>query len=141
MGFRLHVAGSESIEILEKLIETVEFSVDTPNDSNARSTDVGSSIIVTGRILALVGSENEQDETIKLTNWSLVRSESADSYRALQLDVVVSSKIVRTVIYPKAFVVEYTEEFDEESGTGTFRLHAKQKKDAISNVIIQGDYA
>jgi len=139
MGFRLNISGAETINLYEKAIETVEYSVDTPDDSNARSTDVGSSIIITGKILTFVEGSLE-DEVIKMARWSLVPAELDDSYRELKIDVVTADTIVRSVTYPKAFIVEYTEEFDEESGTGKFKLHAKQKKDAVANISYSGNF-
>jgi len=139
MGFNLSIAGAETINLYEKSIETVEFSVDTPDDSNARSTDVGSSVIITGKILTFVDGSLE-DEVVKIATWSLVPAESSDSYRELKIDVIVADRVVRTVTFPKAFVVEYTEDFDEESGTGTFKLHAKQKKDAVANLTYEGNF-
>lgn len=47
MGFRVKVEGAESINLNIESIETVEFKTDTPDDSNARSTDLGTTLMVT----------------------------------------------------------------------------------------------
>lgn len=51
MGFRVKVEGAETIDLSIESIETVEFKTDTPDDSNARSTDQGTTLVVTGKIL------------------------------------------------------------------------------------------
>ena len=55
MGFRLKIEGSETISLQESSIEKVRFRADIPHDSNARSTDLGSTMEITGKILAAVG--------------------------------------------------------------------------------------
>ena len=71
MGLRLKIEGSESVNLPETSIERVKFGADIPHDSNARSTDLGSSILITGKILASVNGE-AADDTSKLARWSLI---------------------------------------------------------------------
>lgn len=47
----------------------------------------------------------------------------------------------RKYSFPNAFVVDYQEEFGDVEGTGTFTLVLKQKKDKISSVAVEGNYA
>ena len=49
MGVRLSIEGSESIKLQETSITGIEFGADIPHDSNARSTDLGSTVLITGR--------------------------------------------------------------------------------------------
>jgi hypothetical protein len=140
MGFKLKIEGQENIELGVKSIVTVKFLTDTPDDSNARSTDLGTSIIVTGKILAAVGGD-EADGTMKMGKWSLVPAEKADCYRKLTIQVIAADQVVRKFYFPNAFVVDYTENFGDEEGTGTFSLHMKQKKDKLSDVTVEGGYS
>ena len=57
MGLRVKIEGSESINLPETSIMTVDFGADIPHDSNARSTDLGSTVLITGKILAAVDGE------------------------------------------------------------------------------------
>ena len=50
MGFTLKVEGNTTIELGTTSITGVKVSTDIPQDSNARSTDLGSTITVTGKI-------------------------------------------------------------------------------------------
>lgn len=140
MGFKVKIEGQESIELGVKSVTTVKFVTDTPDDSDARSTDLGTSIIVTGKILAAVGGE-EADGTMKLGKWSLVTAEKADCYRKLTVEIVAADQIVRKFDFPNAFVVDYNETFGAEEGIGSFYLHMKQKKDKLPDVKVEGGYS
>ncbi|WP_371367043.1 hypothetical protein SRRS_11650 [Sporomusa rhizae] len=139
MGFKLKIEGLETIDLGVKSIETVKFITDTPKDSNARSTDLGTSVIVTGKVLAAVNGE-EADGTMKIATWSLVPAEKADCYRRLTIETIAADQIVRKVTFPNAFVVDYTETFGDVEGVGTFYLHMKQKKDKMPDVKVEGGY-
>ena len=81
MGFRLKVEGqNETIDLGMENIEQAEYKTDTPDDSNARSTDVGTLITVKGKIITALNGE-EADHTLKLAKWSIVSAEKADCYR------------------------------------------------------------
>ncbi|AGX41815.1 hypothetical protein [Clostridium saccharobutylicum] len=140
MGFRVKVEGAESINLNIESIETVEFKTDTPDDSNARSTDLGTTLMVTGKILTPVNGE-AADTTIKLAQWSLVPAEKADCYRKVTVDVIAASQVVRQFTLPNAFVVNYEEEYGDVEGVGTFKLYVKQKKDKTADVKFEGGFA
>lgn len=140
MGFRLKVTGGpEEISFDERAIVKAEFYSDSPNDSNARATDVALSIKVWGKMLYSLGGK-ENDATLNVAKWSQVPSEKADCYRNAQLDIVAASQMVRQYTLPDAFVMEYTEELDDETGVGTFYLHMKQKKDQNATVKLEGGF-
>ena len=137
MGFRLAVSGgAENINLDEKTIQKVTFSSDSATDSNARATDFGIAVKKTGK---KVGADGE-DGTLGLSTWSQVPSEQADCYRNAQIDVVSAGQVVRKYTIPNAFVMEYEEHMDDETGVGTFYLHIKQKKDENDAVKIEGGY-
>ncbi|BCZ45169.1 hypothetical protein psyc5s11_12360 [Clostridium gelidum] len=139
MGFRVKVEGAESIDLNIESLLTVEFKTDTPDDSNARSTDLGTSLMITGKILTPVGGE-AADSTIKLAQWSLVPAEKADCYRSIKVDVISASQVVRQFTLPNAFVVDYEEEYGDVEGVGTFKLYVKQKKDKTALVKFEGGF-
>lgn len=140
MGLRMTVEGSESINLKETSISEMRFGADIPHDSNARSTDLGSTILVKGKILAAVGGETA-DDTSKIARWSLVPAEDSDCYRNVEIMVVSASQIVRQITIPQAFVVGYEEDFTDETGTGTFRLLMKQKKDKMTDLKFEGGFS
>lgn len=140
MGFILKVEGPETIELGLDSIMQVEYETDTPNDSNARSTDVGASLRVKGKIITATDGDNA-DDTMKLGLWSLVPAEKADCYRKVTLEVISADQVVRKIHFPNAFVVDYREKFGDTEGVGEFFLYVKQKKDKTDKATIEGGYA
>ena len=140
MGIRLTIEGAESISLDEHSIETCKFITDTPDDSNARSTDVVNTMILTGRILTAVDGD-AADDTMKIAKWSVVRAESSDSYRKATVEIVSANQIVRKVHFPNSFVVDYQEKYGDTEGIGEFTLVIRQKKDKFELTTIDGGYS
>lgn len=140
MGFTLKVEGNSSIELGKDSIISVKVRTDIPQDSNARSTDLGSTVTITGKILTEVDGD-PFDSTKQLGLWSLVPAESSDCYRKVTIEVIASSQVVRKYTYPNAFVVDYREHYGDEEGVGTFTLIIKQKKDKMAQVSVDGGYS
>ncbi len=140
MAFQLKVEGGESIELGQDNIITAVYKTDTPDDSNARSTDVGAELKIVGRIITATDGD-QADDTLKLALWSLVPAVKAESYRKVTLEVLIAGQVVRKIYFPNAFVVDYTEDFGADEGVGTFTLMLRQKKDKIEYVTIEGGYA
>ena len=139
MGFKLTVDGPDKIDLGIEHLLSVQFEMDTPNDSNARSTDVGTTLVIRGKILTAIGGE-AADSTLSIAKWSVVPAEAADSYRNLVVTVISAEQVVRQINFPNAFVVDYQEDFGNTEGIGEFTLRVKQKKDKISNVKLEGGY-
>lgn len=140
MGFRVKIEGAETIDLSIESVETVKVTTDTPKDSNARSKDVGSTITITGKILTAVDGD-PFDSTRQMGLWSLVLAEKADCYRKITVEVISADQIIRKITYPNAFVVDYKENFGDTEGIGTFTLVARQKKDKLTAVTIEGGYS
>lgn len=141
MGFRLTVKGQNEEILLDKeSILDVKYMSETPDDSNARATDLGVILEIKGKILAAANGDTE-DDTRKLAQWSLVPSESSDAYRQASLEVISAGQMVRKIDMTNVFVVDYIEEYGSQAGTGTFSLKIKQKKEKVIEVAIEGGYA
>ena len=140
MGFRLKVTGGKDVEMNEGILTAVEFISETPDTSNARSTDLGVILKIVGRINFSLGAEQE-DSTVELANWALMPSDQADCYRNVQVQVVSGGQIVRQYTYPNAFVMGYTENLDDDEGVGSFEMLLKQKKDLTAKVELKGNFA
>lgn len=139
MGFRVKITGGKDVEFNEGIITSVEFVSDTPDTSNARSTDLGVVLNIKGRINFSLGAE-EDDSTVELANWALMPSDQSDCYRNVQVQVVSGGQIVRQYTYPNAFVMGYTEDLNDEEGVGSFELLLKQKKDLTAKVELKGNF-
>lgn len=140
MGFTLKVEGPASIDLGTTSIIGLKFRADIPHDSNARSTDLGSTVEVTGKILTAVDGD-PFDATKQLGLWSLVPAEKSDCYRKVTIEVIAASQVVRKFTFPNAFVVDYKEDYGDTEGVGTFRLIIKQKKDKMAQIAVEGGYS
>lgn len=139
MGFRVKITGGKDVEFNEGIITGVEFVSDTPDSSNARSTDLGVVLKISGRINFSLGAE-EDDSTVELANWALMPSDQSDCYRNVQVQVVNGGQIVRQYTYPNAFVMDYTEDLNDDEGVGAFQILLKQKKDLTAKVELKGNF-
>ncbi|MBR2519439.1 MAG: hypothetical protein IKE46_06610 [Selenomonadaceae bacterium] len=139
MGFRVKITGGNDVEFNEGIITSVEFVSDTPDTSNARSTDLGVVLKIAGRINFSLGAE-EDDSTVELANWALMPSDQSDCYRNVQVQVVNGGQIVRQYTYPNAFVMDYTEDLNDDEGVGSFQILLKQKKDLTAKVELKGNF-
>jgi len=140
MAFQVNVAGPEPITLNQEQVKHYTFRMETPKDSNARSTDVGCTMVIKGNVLASVGSQ-EAESAINLDKWAQVPAERPDSYRSLELTEVAAGQMVRKVTFPHAFVLSYRESFLDDSGNGQFELIVRQKKDKTAEVRIEGGFA
>jgi hypothetical protein len=131
--------GPEEIAFDERSITKVDFDSISPSDSNARATDFGLTVKVWGKMLYKLGGGGN-DPTLGLTQWSQVPSERPDCYRNAEITVISAGQVVRQFTLPDAFVMEYSEEVDDESGVGTFYIHMKQKKDENAAARIEGGF-
>lgn len=141
MGFNLKIKEkNEEITLGMDNITTVKYISDTPDDSNARASDLGVILEVNGKIITPVNGE-EADDTKKMAKWSLIPAESSDAYRELTLEVISGSVVVRKIDLPNAFILDYTEDYNDKGGVGEFKAVFKQKKEKIETVTIEGGYA
>jgi len=135
----LKVTGkSKIIEINEKHIIDIEYRVDTPDDSNARSTDVIYKLIINGRIIPEIGGSSGEP-IIELDYWSRVQH-GIDLYRDVEAGYTAEGYTVRKYHFNKGFVQDYVETYDDQNGTGKFYIEICQKKDHNRDVTIDGGY-
>ncbi len=139
MGFRVKITGGKDVEFNEGIITGVNFISDTPPNTNARSTDLSVILKLEGRINFSLGAEIE-DSTVELANWALMPSDQANCYRKVEVNVINGGQVVRNYVYPNAFVMDYTEDLNDEEGVGTWTLLLKQKKDLTDKVELKGNF-
>ncbi|MHC1686021.1 MAG: membrane-associated protease 1 [Clostridiaceae bacterium] len=139
MGFKIEIDGGKKIELGIESITHVALKTDTPKDSNARSKDVGSTMVIKGKILTALDGD-AFDSTRQLGLWSLVPAEKADCYRKTTVNVISADKVIREIVFPNAFVVDYKEHYGDTEGVGAFELVIKQKKDKLDKITIKGGF-
>ena len=129
---------SKTIEVDEKHIIDMEYSVTTPDDSNARSTDVIYKLTVTGRIIPEIGGSSGE-RILDIEHWSRVQH-GVDLYRDVEAGYTAEGFTVRKYHLNKGFVQDYYENYDDQNGTGRFFLEICQKKDGNSFVAVEGGF-
>lgn len=139
MAFRIKIEGQEPFDIPPECTKSVKFATEIPLDSNARTKDVGTSLVIKGKILAATDGDPD-DSTRKMALWSVVPAEVADCYRKVTIELTAAGIIERKYYFPNAFVIDYKEEYGDVNGTGTFTLVLRQKKDKFANVTVEGGY-
>ncbi len=133
--------GREKEGTVEDGLKLNEFNYEVkPGGGNARSTDFGLGVKVWGRINFSGDGDSWKDQTVKLAEWALKPSDAADAYRNVVVNVVDGGQIVRRYTFPKAFIVEYSEELDDETGMGHFFVHIREKKDWNEKVKIDAGF-
>lgn len=139
MGFRVKITGGKDVSFDEGIITSVNFVSETPENTNARSTDLGVVLQIQGRLNFSLGAEIE-DSTVELASWALMPSDQANCYRKVEVQIVNGGQIVRQYTYPNAFVMNYWEDLNDEEGVGTWSLLLKQKKDLTAKVELKGNF-
>lgn len=132
MSIKVTIAGIN----LENCIDSVHMKVDTSDDSSARTTEIGNTIVIVGRI------DVEFEPTVGLYQWSLVKptsSNQADVYKKVEVEITSKEMLLRKVVFPEAFVVDYSESYSKVEGVGTFEIYLKQKKDNKQEVEVSGE--
>ena len=137
--FKMKVVGAETFEITKECITSTKFITDIPKDSDARTSDVGTTIVIEGRILTAVDGD-PFDSTRQMALWSTVPAKKADCYRNVIIEHIRGNVVVRNYVFPNAFVVDYVERFGNTEGVGTFKLTVKQKKDRLEHVAVNGGF-
>ncbi|MDE5823703.1 MAG: membrane-associated protease 1, partial [Lachnospiraceae bacterium] len=139
MSLRVKVNGANSFEIAKDCVQKVKFRTDIPLDSNARTKDVGSTLEITGKIL--VSTDGDPfDSTRQLALWSVVPAEEAAAYRQVEVEIINAGITERKYSFPRAFVIDYKEDFSNSDGIGQFTIVIKQKKDKLDTIAIEGGY-
>lgn len=121
-------------ELNEDIITSVTYKTDTPDDEHSRSNDVSAILTITG---TLPQNEADLQETKKVAVWSL---EKKNPYLNIVVQRVSAGLVMREYTFPRAFCVDYIEEFNEDAGNGTFTLIIKQEKKEVEKVKIEGGY-
>lgn len=140
MSLKVTVEGQESFEIAKECVTKVVYRTDIPLDSDARSKDMGSSLEISGKILASTEGD-AADSTRQLDLWAMIPAEDVNCYRKITIEILSAGIVERKYCFPHAFVVKQAENFGNTDGTGTFTLAVKQKKDKMSEISIEGGYS
>ena len=120
----------------------ITFKVEIPQDSRARTKDVGVIMVVKGKIMPDTASAgNAADSTAKLMEWSVVPAEKKEAYKGVTVKVTSGGITTRQYELPNAFIVDYKEDFDNSEGVGEYTLIIKQMKNKLADVKVTGGFS
>lgn len=141
MAFLFSTADPEITLEAESATE-ISFQVEIPQDSRARTKDVGVTMIVKGKIMPDTESAgNAADSTAKIMDWSIVPAEKKEAYRSVTVKVTSGGITTRQYELPNAFIVDYFEDFANSEGVGEFTLKLKQMKNKLADVKVTGGFS
>lgn len=119
-------------ELTEEVLK-VEFDSVIPENSDARSSLIGATITIYGRVNYDADKIFMRDSSKSIAEWSVVKPDSPETYKTVTV-VFNHTGLTRTYELTHAFVVSFNERFEDQNGF--FTLVVKQKKDRLDGVKI-----
>ena len=120
-------------ELTEEVL-SVDFDSTTPEDSDARSSRIGVTLTITGRVSYDADKIFMKDSTKAIADWSLLKPDSPDTYKAVEVNFDHTG-VKRTYKLENAFVLSFHEGFSDQNGE--FVLKVRQKKDRLYGASVE----
>jgi len=112
----------------------VEFDSAIPVESNARSSNIGATITIHGRVNYDSDKMFMKDSSKAIAEWSVVKPDSPETYKTVTV-VFDHTGLTRTYELSHAFVISFHEYFEDQNGF--FNLVVRQKKDRLDGVKVE----
>lgn len=132
MGFRVTIG---DVVLDDTVVESVEFSVISPENVDAKGAITSASLKITGKILNTSG-----EKTVGLASWAADDIHNGYEYKNVVAQYIHDSTVLREYTLPNAFAVDYSEEYGDNNGSGTFTLLVNQKKQHLKETQVNGGY-
>ncbi|MCX7745794.1 MAG: hypothetical protein N2645_02735 [Clostridia bacterium] len=117
MAFKVSIGGNI---ILEKCVRSVSLVINPPPDDQIDGLmNIKNSMKVVGKI----GIDEDISE---LYQWALLQANDPQCYREVILEEIRADVLVRKVVFNKAFIIDYSENYTSNKGVGTFTLLIRQ---------------
>ena len=120
-------------ELTEEVLK-VEFDSTTPANSDARSSSIGATLTITGRVAYDADKAFMKDSTKEIAAWAMVKPDSADTYKTVSV-TFDHTGLTRGYELSHAFVISFHEQFEDQNGF--FQLVVRQKKDRLDGVKVE----
>lgn len=135
MKYEVKVTGPVSVTLSPDEVTSVKFYSDSPDDSNARSSELTVSATVEGKILYDALSEVQSDQ---MAAWSVKDHENESDYANVEITCTgADSSVARRVTLTCAFLAEYRESFNGNSAIGRYTAVFKQVKTKNAAVAVE----
>lgn len=115
-------------------ITHVEFTSAIDGHSYARSSDIYCTLVIKGVINMDSTKKILGDESKKMLEWSLVASNNADCYKAIEVSYT-HNDVTTKYKFSHAFPVSYREENSDQEKS--FELVVRQKKDRLADITVE----
>lgn len=76
--------------------------------------------------MIITGQIDTEESTVCLYEWALIPAINSDCYKEITVEKYQKELLVRKVTFSKAFVIDYSENYSNHAGTGTFTLYIRQ---------------
>jgi len=123
---------ADKAELTESIIKA-EFSAATPPGSEARSSSIGATLTIDGKVPYDAEKGYIKDAVKDIAMWSMVKPDSVDAYKKVTVTIDHTGE-TRIYELSHAFVVSFSEYFEDQNGY--FRLVVRQKKDRLDGVTV-----
>lgn len=138
MAYKFKLEGIHSAELPQENVKSFSAHTETPRTNDGRGTDTAVTMTMSGPIRS-VDDSAIADETINLAKWATEYDE-AKAYSKATATAEASGQVLRSDVYPNAFVVSYSEKFEIGAGVGTYKIVLRQKKDLLELIENTGGY-
>ena len=126
MKYEVKISGPVNIELSADEVTGVKFISDSPNDANARSSELTLSATVEGKILYDALTEVQSDQ---LAAWAVKDHEEESDYATVEITCTgANASVARKVTLTSAFLAAYNESFNGNRSIGRFKAVFKQVK-------------
>ena len=120
-------------ELTEEVLK-VEFDSTTPANSDARSSSIGATLTITGRVAYDADKAFMKDSTKAIAAWSMKKPDSPDTYKTVSV-TFDHTGATRAYELSHAFVISFHEQFEDQNGF--FQLVVRHKKDRLDGVTVE----
>lgn len=126
MKYEVKISGPVSVELSADEVTGVKFISDSPNDANARSSELTLSATIEGKILYDALTEVQSDQ---LAAWAVKDHENESDYATVEISCIgAAATVARKVTLTHAFLAAYNESFNGNRSVGKFKAVFKQVK-------------
>ena len=137
MGTKMKVESNYiNFELNEKEITGYKLVLETKNAKYAKSNDTYRTLAITEDVQRIVTNNELIYKMIK--DWTKIRyGMSADFYVKVTVTQVFVDEVFREIVFPNAYMRDFTETINPNTGEGSFVITLLQKIDKVGDIVFQ----
>ncbi len=137
MGTKMKVESNYiNFELNEKEITGYKLVLETKNAKYAKSNDTYRTLAITEDVQRIVTNNELIYKMIK--DWTKIRyGMSADFYVKVTVTQVFVDEVFREIVFPNAYMRDFTETINPNTGEGSFVITLLQKIDKVEDIVFQ----